>query len=61
MQELKTQFEEIKGVPFLEKVNRVFAGKLMAPGDIHYTSDRIHFEGKSKGKSLAATVIEIQH
>ena len=61
MTDLERNLISLKGRSFIEKIMTAFNDKEILPENVDFISEKISFEGKSKGKSLVAIIIEIEH
>ena len=61
MAELEQKLNSLKGKQFKDKVYVTFHDKAILPENVEFESNKIKFEGRSKGKSLVAIMIEIEH
>ena len=61
LKQIESDLIALKGRPFIDKIQMTLKDKLVMPENIDFESGRISFEGKTKGKVLAAIIIEIQH
>ena len=61
LKQIESDLIALKGRPFIDKIQMTLKDKLVIPENIDFESGRISFEGKTKGKVLAAIIIEIQH
>lgn len=61
MTELESKLNSLKGKVFKDKIAITFHNKAILPENVEFESDKIRFEGTSKGKSLVAIMIEIEH
>ncbi len=61
MEQIEKQLKMIKGITFIEKLNKVFDGRIVDPENVIFGKSKIEFEAKTKGKVLAIVNLEIQH
>ncbi|RCH55709.1 cysteine protease [Mucilaginibacter hurinus] len=46
---------------FSEKIFKVLGNEMVEPGNITFSTDKVSFEGYSKGKSVVAMMMELEH
>ncbi len=61
LKQIESDLIALKGRPFIDKIQTTLLDKMVVPENIDFESENISFEGKTKGKVLAAIIIEIQH
>ncbi len=61
IEDIRTAVEQSKKGHFVEKVNDVLKNDLVTENNVGFDRDQIAFAAKSKGKSVVAIVIEIDH
>ncbi|MGB0522851.1 MAG: C1 family peptidase [Flammeovirgaceae bacterium] len=60
IESIKSQIANSYGT-FHERLNRVLSGKMVAKSDVKFEHNKIKFKATSKGKSVVAMVVEIDH
>jgi len=61
LKNIESQLISLKGHTFKEKIRITFKDKIILPENINFETEKVSFEGKSKGRSLAAIILEIRH
>ena len=61
MTDLERNLISLKGRSFKEKIKTAFHEKIILPENVEFISDKISFEGISRGRSLITIIIEIEH
>ncbi len=61
LDQIEEQLNSIKGISFIQKLDKIFEGRIIGKENVTFNNKSIGFEAKSKGKVLTILNLEIQH